>query len=214
MLSLHSVTRLSRRVCLALAVFSSVVAATAHAGQIPAISLAGLGSTSSTSFNWSFNPNNGYATAVFTPATLTVQVPYPNNVGLQSGDTVTMAGATVSSQISVQQPYPLPGLASFTTSGGTTVTFDGLMVEVTNNDTQFSSSQAVAIVYGNFSATGFATTPGVMAYFVNMNGTFGTPAFGMFTQNYSPTPEPSTLVLAGCAALGLVWQVRRRRPVA
>lgn len=79
--------------------------------------------------------------------------------------------------------------------------------EIATSNGNFSSD-VVSALNSNLNATAIASSngvaPGLFDLFASgdMNGLY---------LEYTPVPEPGTMLLAGCAAAGLAWRARRRR---
>lgn len=151
--------------------------------------------------------------------TLTVQW-VVGNTSLSFSDTSQFAGLTFSISSgdvgSFRFPLAVSSLLSFTTSAGS-FTFDSVegnfIISKTGGPINSRYLYELRIL-GTLNGGGFLPTPGSFSLFFTIpDGSYGYGLGLSFVDWYMTTaiPEPSSMILAGLGACGLVWQVRRRQ---
>jgi len=192
--------------------FTALVAVVLGLGttaQAASIQLAVSGSTSASAMT--FTDNTTTWDISLPAATLTPQQElFPNNIGL-------ITGTTAINMVALADTGLVPGdlqsenisALSFTTSAGN-FTFDTIIsVATIPGANPFTDATRTWVFGGYLNGSGFDPTAAYFYVFFNDNGTYGNAAWILVTT--SPTPEPSSMVLAGLGVCGLVWQVRRRK---
>jgi len=181
---------------------------TAHAGPIV---LASLGGTNAA--NVSIIPNGSMLDLTFPSATWqqTTEA-IPNNVGLTSSTQILFAGASLTtSGTGDPSAFVFYSLVTFTTpSGSFSFDSDSEASGLVPGSNPPTDAQYMTRFLGTLTGGGFDPTPAVVYVFFNANGTYGNAAYGMAAYSNSAVPEPSSLILTGLGAVGLMWQVRRR----
>ena len=137
-----------------------------------------------------------------------------NNIGLTIGDELSFAGGVFSNlsqfdftpddQSNLVTFETLAGEFSFSSSGGGVGSF---------GSNPFSDANTILFLLGTLSGPlGYNATEAAMYFFFDPpTGNYGKASWVLITDSSPAVPEPSTWLLAGLAATGLVWHRRRQR---
>jgi len=194
---------------------SAAVGTTAHASPITLqdIEVFATGTIDQQSLSLVDN-QDGTFTITAAAGTLTVTSQPQDNIGLLLGDQLNYAGGVFSNlntqavnddaKANLVTFETFAGEFSFSSSGG---------VLVNAGANSFSDAQTVLGLFGTLSgSTGYNSSQGFLYFFFNVeNGTYGNASWILYAAPEPVVPEPSTWLLAGLAATGLVWHRRRQR---
>lgn len=203
--------RLVKGIMMLSAVLVASSASTSWAGRIGVMA---LGATNAA--NVIITEGDQSADLTYPSGTLTIQAVF-GNTSLSSSDTIQFAGLTFSiSAGNFRFPLAVSSLLSFTTSAGS-FTFDSVEGKffISHLGGPINSRELYELrTLGTLSGGGFLPTPGSFSLFFTIpDGSYGYGLGVSFVDWYLHTtvPEPSSMILAGLGACGVVWQVRRRQ---
>lgn len=137
-----------------------------------------------------------------------------NNIGLTLGGELSFAGGVFSNLSPTEYNQDdQPNLITFETSAGE-FSFSSSVGGVGSvGSNPFSDATAVLVLLGTLSGPlGYSNTDAAMYFFFDpATGNYGNASWLLLTDSSPAVPEPSTWLLAGLAATGLVWHRRRQR---
>jgi len=187
-----------------------LVASSASTSWAGSISLTALGETNAA--NVIITEGDQSADLTYPSGTLTV-LGVIGNTRLSSSDTIQFAGLTFTiSSGNSRFPLAVSSLLNFTTSAGS-FTFDSVEGELFYSYAGGLDRWEMRTL-GTLNGGGLLPTPGSFSLFFTVpDGSYGYGLGVSFVDWYMTTavPEPSSMILAGLGACGLVWQVRRRQ---